>query len=279
MMKKAKELLKDKPEFLVGEIRSFVVESLKYRRRSGLEFIAMVLIPLFLFVTTSESVQREEVVKQDYHRIENNKGTTEQTLAVLNLAGGCPATIDYSWIPTYFRERVFGNCRSLSGVNLNHANLNYANLSGSELSSANLSSAQLNSTNLSSANLDYANLDGAVLFQANLSGSKLVHIKLSATLSSANLSGALLLDANLSGATLNSANLSGAILNSANLSSANLDYANLENVRFRCPSSNPCNDMQNITGYENTNWKGIKGWKNVKNIPPKLKKQLNLPQR
>jgi uncharacterized protein YjbI with pentapeptide repeats len=241
--------------------------------------VAWIAVPSFIVVTLSESFMREEVVKQDYRRIENTQGTTEQTLAVLNLAGGCPATIDYSWIPTYFRERVFGNCRSLSGVNLNHANLNYANLSGSELVNTNLSSAQLNCANLSSARLDYANLDGAVLFKANLSGSKLVYIKLSATLSSANLSGALLLDANLSGATLNSANLSGAILNSANLSSANLDYANLENVRFGCPSSNPCNDMQNITGYQNTNWKGIKDWGKVKNIPPALKKQLNLPQR
>jgi Caspase domain/Pentapeptide repeats (8 copies) len=207
MLKKAKGLLKDRPELLVSEVRAFVVESLKYRRRSGLEWIAMVLIPLFLFVTVSESFQREEIVKQDYHRIDNSKGTMEQKLAVLNLAGGCWAKKQYSWVAKYLRERMFGNCRSLYG------------------------------TNLSGALFDRVNLSGADLHRANLSGAKLYGV---------------------------------------NFSSTELNGANLKNVTFKCFDSTICNNMQNISWNQATNWEGIKGWETVRNIPCELKKQLNL---
>jgi uncharacterized protein YjbI with pentapeptide repeats len=257
MLKKAKELLKDRPEFLVGEVRSFVVESLRYRQKVGLELIAMLVIPLFFLVTFSESFMREEAVKQDYRRIENTQGTMEERLAVLNLVGGCHAEKQYLWMSRYFRERVFGNCRSLNRANLNGAQLNTENLSGAPLYNANLRNAQLDSVILIGAHLDNADLSSADLYSSNLSDTHL---------NNTNLSGAFLYRANLSGAQLTNTNLNG----------AHFDNAILENVTFRCFGNNRCPNMKNIRWNKDTNWKGIKGWENVKNIPPELKKQLNL---
>jgi uncharacterized protein YjbI with pentapeptide repeats len=45
-------------------------------------------------------------------------------------------------MPEYFRERIFGNCRSLEGAKLEKASLNRANLSGANLDSANLQNVQ-----------------------------------------------------------------------------------------------------------------------------------------
>jgi uncharacterized protein YjbI with pentapeptide repeats len=284
----AKRLLKNRSETLVGDVRSFVIKSSHYQLLSRSQLVAWIAVPSFIVVTLSESFMREEVVKQDYRRIENTQGTMEERLAVLNIAGGCHAQKRYSWMSQYFRERVFGNCRSLQSVdlrdanlreaNLNGANLNDANLSGAKLSLANLngaylgaklSGADLSSANLSSAKLSFANLNGADLRYTNLSSAKL---------SFANLNGANLRETNLSSADLRYANLNDAYLG-ANLSGADLSFANLKNIRFECflPLLSPCIDMKDIKWDEKTNWEGIAGWKHVKNIPPELKKQLNLP--
>jgi Caspase domain/Pentapeptide repeats (8 copies) len=257
MLKKAKGLLKDRPELLVGEVRAFVLESLKYRRRSGSEWIAMVVIPLFIAVAFSESFVRDEVVKQDHRSIENTQGTMEERLAVLNIVGGCHAEKQYSWMSRYFRERLFGNCRSLNSAKLNGAQLNTENLSAAPLYNANLRNAQLNSVILIGTHLDNADLSNADLYSSNLSDTHL---------NNTNLSGAFLYRANLSGAQLTNTNLNG----------AHFDNAILENVTFRCFGNNRCPSMKNIRWNKDTNWKGIKGWENVKNIPPELKKQLNL---
>jgi uncharacterized protein YjbI with pentapeptide repeats len=294
----AKRLLKDRSEALLGEVRSFVIKSLEHQKRRRIQSAGWLLVPVFVLGLPAEYFWREEVVKQDYHRIENTKGTAEERLAVLNLAGGCYSKRQYSWMPTYFRERVFGNCRSLDEVNLNGASLDNVNLSGASLYHANLSGASLYSANLSSTNLQIANLSGASLYSANLSGVAGSDVNLSgAALNGVNLSGANLLIANLSGASLGGVNLthtflhgvnlsgadldranfSGAALNGVNLSRAKLGNAHLKNVRFECDGASSCINMENIISNEHTNWEGIDGWKNVKNIPHKLKKQLNLP--
>ncbi len=110
----AKRLLKDRSESLLGEVRSFVIKSSRYQLLSRSQLVAWIAVPSFIVVTLSESFMREEVVKQDYRRIENTQGTMEERLAVLNIAGGCHAQKRYSWMSQYFRERVFGNCRSLN---------------------------------------------------------------------------------------------------------------------------------------------------------------------
>ncbi len=256
----AKRLLKDRSESLVGEVRSFVIKSSRYQFLSRSQLVAWIAVPSFIVVALSESFMREEVIKQDYDRIENSKSTMEERMSVLNIVQGCWADNIY-WVPKYLRERMFGNCRSLKKVNLSVADLSRANLSYTILDGANLSGANFHNTNLSGTSLDGANLSSANLFGVNLSGASLQ-------------------DTNFSGADLSLADLSGALLIDTNLSGASLRGANLKDVGFDCYGNHPCINMKNIRWSNDTNWKGIrnwKDWKNVKNIPPKLKKQLNLP--
>jgi hypothetical protein len=245
----AKRLLKDRSEVLVGEVRSFVNRSLQHQKRRRIQSAGWLLIPVFLLGIPAEYAWREEVVRQNYRIIRDSKGTPEETKAVLSLAGGCEAVEQYSWLHEYLRERRYGNCRTLQSVDLSGAYLNDTNLSGAELYNANLTGANLTGANLSGTYLSYAKLSGADLGGANLSGAELYK-----------------------------ANLSGARFNNAKLSGADLRDANLKNIRFECflPFST-CIDMKDIQWDKGTNWEGIAGWELVKNVPPELKKQLNLP--
>jgi len=257
-LKAAKRLLKKRSDVITEDVRSFVRKSLLWRRVQ----LAGLLIPLLGVVPLSEYYWREEVVKRDYARINNNSTSQqEEKIAVVNLAGGCWANDKFSQVPTYFRERIFGNCRTLEGVNLDKADLQGTNLSGANLSKANLSEANLdnviwkgadlNNADLSKATFNNANLSGAILMgvksegavfnDANLSNinfgvAKLKNASLSranlngAELGSADLSKAILGHANLSKAKLFKSNLSGAILSRANLSGARLFYTNLQDT-------------------------------------------------
>jgi Pentapeptide repeats (8 copies) len=249
LLKDARQLLKKQAEAVAGT-KDFIRKSLRWRR---IQFGATLLVPVFVLGVPAEYFWRENnAVRQDYVQIKDGKeGDPGEQAAVLDLAGGCWAQKPYEWMPQYFRERIFGNCRSLNGANLEKARLNGANLSGASLDLANLSGANLGFANLSGVRLGGANLNGAKLVSANLSG---------ASLNGANLGYASLNGANLSGASLNYANLSGASLNGANLSGASLDSANLKYIQWD----------------KNTEWQGIQSLDLVQNIPQKLKKQFGL---
>ena len=271
LLKDAGRLLKDAPAEVFGA-KGFIRKSLWVRRS---ELAGLLVIPVLVLGLPTEYFWREEVVRQDYDRIERlGNGSQGERAAVINLAGGCWAK-EYEVIPEYFRERVVGNCRSLDSANLSGASLDSTNLSGARLMGANLSDARLELANLSDARLIVANLSGASFDHANLSGAKLA---------SANLSGTSFDHANLSGASLNRTNLSGASLDHANLSGASFDGTNLENVQFNCfeykdqnkQTIRECPNLKDIKWDKNTNWKNIKGWETVENIPPALKQQLGL---
>jgi hypothetical protein len=273
--------------------KGFIRKSLLWRRS---QFASVMMIPLLVLGVPAEYFWREEAVKRDYDRIERlGNGDPGERAAVLNLVGGCWADKAHEKFAVYFRERFFGNCRSLENAKLEKANLNSANLSAAMLDNSNLSGANLDRASLSGAMLFGANLSRANLNSANLSGAMLDNSNLSrAILFGANLSGAILDNTNLSGARLFRANLSGAILDYANLSEASLDNANLsgaslfganlENAKFGCTEDEgenqqkirKCPNLKDIKWDEYTNWQGIQGWENVQNIPPALKQQLGL---
>lgn len=60
-------------------------------------------------------------------------------------------------MPEYFRERFFGNCRSLKSAKLRNASLESAELRGANLESADLHGARLVGADLSDADLVGAN--------------------------------------------------------------------------------------------------------------------------
>ena len=290
LLKDAGRLLKDAPAEVFGA-KGFIRKSLWVRRS---EFASWMTIPLLLLGIPTEYFWREEVVRQDYDRIEKlDNGDPRERLAVLNLAGGCWNNQRFARrkkrnlhdFLNYFQERALGNCRALYVANLSGVRLNSENLSGTSFAGANLSNAILQSTNLSGAILDATNLSGGELQGANLGSATLKVANLSgADLGDVNLSDANLEGANLSGASLERADLSSAKLHGTNLSGAKLVNANLENVQFKCfeyggngeEKKRKCPNLKDTKWDENTNWQNIKGWEIVENIPPTLKQQLGL---
>jgi uncharacterized protein YjbI with pentapeptide repeats len=288
LLKNARQLLKQQGEAIVGT-KAFVQQSLLWQRT---QLAATLLVPVLVLGIPFEYFWREEAVKRDYARIENSVGDEGERASTISLAGGCWAQKTYAQIPEYFRERFFGNCRSLDWAKLDKAILYNVNLSGVSLYSANLSGAKLSNTDLSGAKLKDANLSGVHLFRGNLSRAEIQEANLSnaifynvnlsnAYLSSANLSNAMLINSNLSGAYLSSTNLGGVHLDGANLGGVHLDGANLKNVRVGCfkdffTRKSECTNLENVEWNRNTQWRGIKGWDKAKNIPPALKQQLGL---
>lgn len=132
-----------------------------------------------------------------------------------------------------------------------------AKLNGAKLFGAKLNGAYLSEVDLSMAELLFANLSGADLSGANLSG---------AILSWAKLNMADLLCADLNGANLRGADLFGADLSEADLRGAYLSEADLRGA-----------DLEEVKWDEKTTWPSSPDrYKDAKNIPPDLKKQLGL---
>jgi uncharacterized protein YjbI with pentapeptide repeats len=143
------------------------------------------------------------------------------------------------------------NFSAIVGFYLSLADLSGANLSGTDLSLADLRGADLRGASLNCASLNCASLNYANLSDANLSD---------ADFSNANLRGAYIGDANLCYANLCYANLRDVYLHDANLSGADLSGA----------------DLSNLLHNASTNWEAVKGLDTAKNIPDRLKQQLNL---
>lgn len=127
-------------------------------------------------------------------------------------------------------------------------------LSGADLEGADLREASLDWANLKRVSLFGANLTGTSLWGANLVGADLAETNLNkAILRSANLTGARLMDASLHEADLTSANLSGSNLYAAGLRQAVLTRTEF-NERTILPDGNkwtPETDMGRFTdpGY------------------------------
>lgn len=191
----------------------FIQVSLQQHRWNALKLTSLMVVPATTIILTVELYSRETTVKQDYANLSTNNRSLQRE-AILSLLKGCRFQKDIAWISTYFRERLFGNCRPLTGQNLAKANLKFANLENVNLQDINLQEAALEKANLRSVNLQQANLQGA-----NLQG--------------ADLQGANFRDANLKGANLQGANLQQIITQGANFQDANLQSTNLRNTHFR----------------------------------------------
>jgi Pentapeptide repeats (8 copies) len=112
-----------------------VIRSLEHQRSSRLLLAKWLVIPALVLGIPAEYFWREEMVKQDYRRIENSKGG-EQTSALSRFREGCHAKGEFVWVPIYFSNRFFGNCGELRNANLSNANLNGVDLSRADLRNA-----------------------------------------------------------------------------------------------------------------------------------------------
>ena len=195
--------------------KGFIQKSLKQRRLNLLKTASWLVIPALIILGVVEYRLREDGIQADYDRLDE-KGSIERR-AVADLVEGCREKRFFSWVPPYFTERLFGNCRSLYEAPLGEANLRSA-----DLRSAYLSNADLRSADLRSADLRYADLSNADLRNADL---------IDADLRNADLRSAYLSNADLSNADLRYADLSYADLIDADLRYAYLRYADLIAVR------------------------------------------------
>lgn len=245
LLQDAKQLLKTRKDEFSETLQTFIHRSLLWQRRKRLRLASWLVIPAVSLMVIVESALREETVKQNYVSLSNPNTQRE---AITALVKGCLAARQYPWIPSYFRERVSGNCRQLQGIDLQNADLTGVNISG----------VTLVNVNLSGARLDNANLIGAIFYNVDLSDANLNNAKLMGFFISPNskttgsASGTTLVPsvtpelvipedtdpgADLRGADLRGADLRGAVLSGANLSNAILFDANLSYSVFGAGSN------------------------------------------
>jgi uncharacterized protein YjbI with pentapeptide repeats len=186
----------------------FIQSSACYRRRSRIKLAILLLLITLLPTGVVEYFIREAGVNRNYQLVRSENGDMIRQ-GIHHLTKGCKARKNYAgFFPLYFDERVFGNCRSLTGVDLAGVDL-----SGMSLSSVDMTYADLRGTNLENAQLDRAYLMGTDMRGANLDSTSLA----SANLRRANLSGA-----NLSNSDLHETNMEGTILLGTNFAFSDL---------------------------------------------------------
>lgn len=187
---------------------NFLQESARHRHRSQLKLSAIILIPLLFTVGTVEYFIREVNVNKNYMDLKS-ADTTLIHQSIEYLTGGCKLRKNYAgWFPLYIDERVFGNCRSLTGINL----------SGVDLSGVSLSSVDITNSNLRGVNLERSELNKAYFMGSDLSGANIQ----SATLQSTDFQRANLSGTNFTNSDLRNANLEGAVLFGTNFSHVSL---------------------------------------------------------
>ena len=147
----------------------------------------------------------------------------------------------------------------------------YLSLNGAELNGAELNGVKLNGVKLNGAKLNGAKLNGAKLNGAKLNGAKLNGAELNeAELNEAELNGAKLSGAKLRNAKLRDVKLKNALLRGAGLREADLRGAQLTNTVFNGA------DLKDIKFDDSTSWPAKEMMDKARNIPEKLKQQLEL---
>ncbi|UJB72983.1 pentapeptide repeat-containing protein (plasmid) [Acaryochloris sp. 'Moss Beach'] len=219
--------------------RAFIQKGVRQRRLNRLKTSAWLIVPALILLVVVENSLREAGIKQDFARLDG-KGGYEEKQAVESLVRGCKRQQEFTWIPNYLTERLFGNCRSLvkaplvdsslSSADLSSADLRRADLRRADLTGADLSGANLNSADLSTNGLISMGIIGADLGKADLSIADLSKIRIRQTsLIEANLLRTNLSNSNLKRGNLLRLNLSNSILLGTDFREAtNLTQSQLE---------------------------------------------------
>ncbi|MEM6503442.1 MAG: pentapeptide repeat-containing protein [Cyanobacteria bacterium P01_C01_bin.89] len=220
--------------------KEFIAKSKGRRRRKQIKTASWLIIPAIAIVGIIEYDIRERQVEANIALIETSENGLVRTNTIENLVVGCGRwvpTQKQNWLGNYIGERVlFGNCRSLKGVNLSGANFTGAKLIGADLREADLKDTDLEGVDLSRANLSKAKLWRATLWYAKFNSANLSR----AELRGADLSYAQFHNATLVGASLipiRSIQTSGTIektryLKTTYLSEVELWNADLREVKF-----------------------------------------------
>lgn len=156
---------------------------------------------------------------------------------------------------------------SLSGADLEEADLNEIDLSNTILIGAKLARSKLRGANLAGSTLSSIDIKGDVRAQVNLTWRILAEPRQAANLSGADLRKAYLVNADLKGVNLTGADLRGAVLGFNPLGSSIQNGAQLTGA-----------DFNGILWDGETIWPDPKEFKDVKNIPMRLKRELDLQQ-
>ncbi|MBE7382877.1 MAG: pentapeptide repeat-containing protein [Leptolyngbya sp. SIO1E4] len=157
---------------LSDSAKAFIKKSIQQRRWNYLKLASWLVIPAMIGLGIVEHNLRENSVKADYARLDQEGGYGEKQ-AVEALVEGCASQQLRKWLPSYFAERLFGNCRSLERTPLANADLRSADLRSAILFSANLRAADLRAADLRraylrNADLRAADLRSAIIFNVDL---------------------------------------------------------------------------------------------------------------
>jgi uncharacterized protein YjbI with pentapeptide repeats len=243
----------------------FIQESIKYRRRMGIVFLAVTIVGLVGFFvykdikirqlwatveaaqTKKNSLARNKALEQLVQAGESleNRNFQEYDLTGIDLRNADLSAVNFKGAILKSADLRNANLRQalldeadLSGVKLNSANLVDTNFTDAYLGTEKLNNANVTSggivkdgyakyyTKFNNAKLNNAKLNNADLSNADLSNADLSN----ADLSNADLSNADLSNVNLRGANLKGSNFKQAILSDSDIGNANLENANLANA-------------------------------------------------
>lgn len=206
----------------------FIQTSLHQQRFNRFKLASWFFIPAVLVLGVTEYNLRELTIKRDYARLDRD-GTLDEISAVINLTEGCHKKKQYARLANYLSERIFGNCRSLSGALLansefDNIDLFSVSLIGADLSNADLSDAHLKENSLIDANMKFADLN-SIFLEKNLARNSQLNF--------AEIRYAFILENDFSFADLTGADLTGSEIVKTNFKYANLEQADLSSASIR----------------------------------------------
>lgn len=95
----------------------FIRESFRQRWINGLKVASLIVIPIVSIAIPIEGYLRQESIRKNLEIYRSGVGGSSARTAMQVLTEGCFKQQEYSWIPKYLADRLFGNCERLS---LNH---------------------------------------------------------------------------------------------------------------------------------------------------------------
>ena len=98
----------------------FIRTSIRHRKIIRFKTLSWLIIPALTIIGITEAYFRETTIQENRARLEQ-EGTYGESQALVRLVEGCAEQYRFQWLPTYWSERLFGNCRPVLQAPLRNA--------------------------------------------------------------------------------------------------------------------------------------------------------------